>query len=489
MTFKTQNSLLANDRGQMFVGYIIALMLITLVSVSVMQQVRRMRVGTDHRIYQDEALALARQGFEEGLSYFQRQPNGVYLDQGLEKPSNQNWITPWPIYPDAAFLPQVSDTDHAGMLTFAANVAMTSSAGVTYAQRPGAMAIIRTFPLFVDPSTTTTAKPYSFSDIWGSYVIRRQNTRNWSPGPNTYSAFTDPEAAHDLTALQSQDPPGEGDYWSMVSHGYVFTNPNNTTVSAGFEDPTMYENNSILNAPRHYYHNKPFLLASARVYGELNRINFKDQNAAVWVNNLSPVVLNAKSFVNGGTQNYGVAYYSGGPNPSVNAGTVNGLSKFYYCGLAPSIQTIFPGFTKASLQRRANFYGPISIFPAADSTTLTATASQNLFYYEAGSATFLQGTSVNVMTGVGLVIIDGNLTFNPGNPSTWNGIVVVLGDCIIHGPAIIQGTLVVTGNLTMGSSNDNNNAEVDYNPDAIASVTSFLQNFKVDKQSIIATFN
>jgi hypothetical protein len=489
MTFKTRNSLLANDRGQMFVGYIIALMLITLVSISVMQQVRRLRVNTDHRIYQDEALAIARQGFEEGLSYFQRQPNGVYLDQGAEKPAGQNWITPWPIYPDAAFLPQVGDTDHAGMLTFAANVAMTSSAGVTFAQRAGAMAIIRTFPLFVDPSITTTAKPYSISPVWGSYVIRRQNARNWSPGPDTYSAFTDPEAAHDLTGLQSQDAPGEGDYWSMVSHGYVFTNPSNTTVTTGFEDPTMYEGNSILNAPRHFYHNKPFLLASARVYGELNRINFKDQTAAVWMTNQSQLTLNQKGFINGGTQGNGCAYYTGS-TPGVS-GTISGQQKFYSCGLAPSVGSIFPGFTKASLQRRAsaNCYGPISIFPAADSTTLTATASQNLFYYETGNADFLGSGSANVMTGIGLVIIDGNLTFEANNPSTWSGIVVVLGSCTMHGPAIIQGTLVVTGTLTIGDPNDNNNAEVDYNSDSIASVTSFLQNFKVDKQSIIATFN
>ena len=490
MTFKPKHSLYAQDRGQMFVGYIVALMLITLVSVSVMQQVRRIRKNTDRRVYQDQAMALARQGFEEGLSFFQRQPSGVYLDSAAGKPTSQQWVTPWPFYPDAAFLPQAADTDHAGMLTFPANTYLaTATAGTLIAQNSGAMAIIRTFPLLNDPSLTTSARPYTVSPVWGSYVLRRQNYRNWSPGPNTMSAFSDPEAVHDLTHMHSQDAPGEGDYWSIVSRSYVFTNPSNTTTASGFEVPAMYEGNCILSAPRRFYNNKPFLLATARVYGELNRINFKDQAAAVWITNAPQLTINAKGFVNGATQGNGCAYYSG-LTPSV-AGTLSaGQQKWYKVNLAPSVGSVFPGFTKQSLQRRADISGVgVGIFPAADSTTLTATASENLFYYETGDLTFVNGSSANVMTGVGLVVVDGNLTFNSGNASTWNGIVVVLGNCVIHGPAIIQGTLVVQGTCTLGNSSDNSNAEVDYNPDAVASVKSFLQNFNVDKNSVIATFN
>jgi len=69
-----------------------------------------------------------------------------------------------------------------------------------------------------DPSVTTTASPlHRLPHLGGVMSSAARNSRNWSPGPNYHERpSSDPEAAHDLTHQQSQDPPGEGDYWSMV---------------------------------------------------------------------------------------------------------------------------------------------------------------------------------------------------------------------------------------------------------------------------------
>jgi len=200
--------ILKDERGQIFAGYLVALMMVFVVMASVMNIVRRDRVNSDRRVYQEQALEVAREGFEEGQSYFRRQTGGVYINAGVEKPTDQYWINPWPLYPDAAFLPQASDTDHYNLISFPVNVCMTCRG--PWAQAAGAGGLIRTFPLLTVANTGTAE--IKVSPIWASFVLRRQNSRNWSPGPNTYTVFTDPEAAHDLTHLRSQSPPGSGNY-------------------------------------------------------------------------------------------------------------------------------------------------------------------------------------------------------------------------------------------------------------------------------------
>jgi hypothetical protein len=481
---------LKDEQGQIFAGYLVALMMIFVVMASVMNIVRRDRVNTDRRVYQEQALEVAREGFEEGQSYFRRQAAGVYIGSGVEKATGQFWVTPWPIYPDAAFLPQSSDTDHFNLISFPANVCMTCAG--PWAQKAGAGALIRTFPVFT-VATSGTAE-ITTSPIWASYVLRRQNARNWSPGPNTFSAFTDPEAAHDLTSLRGQSPPGSGNYWSIVSRAYIFANQTGATTTAGFENLAMYQGNSILNAPLRTYNNKPLLLATAKVYGEIFRINCNDQDSAAWVNGGASAIANTKGNILGGSDGIGVVK-TDGVAPTVNGGLISGTSNWTQITQAPTVANVFPGLTTTDLKKRADKVGGLEILPVWGDPNLSVEASVTSFIYlsaTSGTFTFISATGAPVLSGVGLAFIDGNVTFQAGNCSTWSGIVYVNGNCTIHGPASITGTLMVSGTLTVGETGgvgDSSTGLVEYNSAAINTAKAYLQKFQVIKNSIVATTN
>jgi hypothetical protein len=95
-------SIVANERGQMFVGYMVALLLISVVMVSVFNFVRSNRRNADSRIYQAQAMDVAHQGFEEAVSYFRRQPSGVYLDQAAAETPKDRASTSQPSMPHAS---------------------------------------------------------------------------------------------------------------------------------------------------------------------------------------------------------------------------------------------------------------------------------------------------------------------------------------------------------------------------------------------------
>lgn len=487
---KKGSAVLANERGQVFVGYMVALLLISVVMVSVFNFVRGNRKNADARVYQALAMDVAHQGFEEAVSYFRRQPSGVYLDQAAaETPKDRSVVTPWPIYPDAAFLPGPNDTDHWNKLSFAANVVMTGNQMGIFAQAQGARAMIRTFPLTSVTNTTATGNTEAkIAPYWGRYVIRRQNIRNWSPGPNTFSAWDDPEAAHDISHIRYASPLGSGDYWTLVSRGYIMDNPAKITYSAYYENTALFQGGNLVSAPVNYYNGKRFLLAQARVYGELYRINFYNPSAAAWVGNTSNITMYSNGILKG-TGGYGYAYSAGG---AVTGGSFVGgdLGTSINVGRAPTVSNTFPGQTPQKLSRLANTVGDINIFPRFDDQNLSDIATRQTFYFVTGAATFLSGTSARVMTGNGLVFVNGDLTFNQGNLSAWTGIVFVQGNCWVHSPVNITGCLIVTGTLKIGDSPaGNNKAEVTYDSALVDDVKKFLQKFRLDKNSIQATFN
>lgn len=477
---------LRGERGQTFIGYVIVLMLITVVMVNVSNAMRWRRKALDQRFYDVQALAVAQQGFEDGLSFFRRQTAGVYLDDTPEKPTSQNWVTPWPIHPDSAFIPGSGDTDHYNMLSFPANTVLTSPPQNLLAQKAGARAIIRTFPLTSQAGNTSSSEVVR-SPLWGRYVIRRQNYRNWSPGPNTMAAFTDPDAAHDITQFRNQGVIGSGNYWSLVSNGYVMANPTAITTSAAFENTAMFDGNNIISAPKVYYLNKRLRLGRARVYGELYRINFEDRAAAAWVNSETNLTINANGIVNGSSQGYGVAFTGGGTHTGGSGFLGGGLGAYQNSQQAPTVSRVFPGLDKTRLKKLADITGTAAVFPTADQANLAEVASRTTFYYITGASTFLAGTSQRVMTGVGLVFLDGDVTFNPGSLSAWAGIIFVDGNCTVRGPVELSGTLIVTGTLTVGAAGDNNKANVEYNADAVQGVKDYLQRFRVDKNSILVS--
>ena len=472
---------LKNERGQMFAGYIVAILVLMALAISVVQKTALFNKDSKNDYYRQQAINVAMAGFEDGVSYFRRQPDGVYLSAypayAASSPQRVTYGA-WPLWPDSVFLPGPNDTDYyAQDLTYTTFPAGGSPVFIS------AAAMIRTVAL-EDYSTTSTATDAKSSRLWGRYVLRRQNVRNWDPNNNTSDANTDPEAVHDLTHILGYNTPGTGNYWSIFSRGYVFSNPTDITI------PAAHVGNSLLNAPLRYYNGKQLLRATAAVYGEINRLNFNTPNAAVFVCIGNTLTVMTTGVVLG-TNGYAMAD-SDNAGPGTNNGQCSGSNGQVVpnTSMAPSIGFVFPGQSQQTLRKLAGtgiLYSNTD-FPCSNSLTFSAQVSQTVFYYCTNTATVTFATGdCHVLSGVGLAIFNGPLVIQAKNQSAWAGIVYVGGGVNIRGPGNISGMLIATGPVTIGYSTDDDKAVVELNNDAVINTQNFLQQFKVIVQSVVVT--
>ncbi|HTB21297.1 MAG TPA: hypothetical protein VK914_01175 [bacterium] len=511
---ETNSSPRPKEGGQLFAGWVLGIFLITAMIIYVADAVRRSRSTTQSTIYRELALNVAKAGFEEGLSFFRTHPGGCYLTSA-EAPLSQNWVVPWPTYPDSAFLPLAGNTDFFSNISlYAAALNVTCAGG-----------IIGDIPM--DQYVTYTGSDeLTGSTLWGRYVIRRQNTQNWSPGPDTATVNTDPDACHDISAIAAQSPLGSGTRWSIVSRGYLIRLPYPVTTtsytSSLLGNPAAFTDGNLLSAPLGYYNNQPFLLAQARVYGELTRVNFNLPGSAVlvpWCStttaattmntcdecasvNGQTLMLNENSILNGTGGSALTALY---PDSNIyEPGVLDTYSQNNIVYMAPSITNCFPGQTWGTLQKIATqleppggpiqgYVGGIEQLPVFNGTNSVTQESfqtqvnQPAFYFldqniTLGSST----TSGPVLSGVGLCIVEGNLTIPAGNNSTWSGVLYVKGQVILDGPTDINGILVSESGIELGNASDLNKTTVAYDGGAITLVQSLLKSFIVDSSSIVA---
>lgn len=468
-------------------GYYIMLMTLLVAMVALGNYMITVRTNSSNREFKELALYMARTGFEDASSFFRKNASGMYIRYYATGASSQIYLTytAYPDCPDWAFAPGSGDTDYFNAIT------VTAVDGTTIAR-----AIIRDIPLHITtPAMPTPGTTLANAGLWGRYVVRRQVARNWSPGGNTMSVYSDPDAAHDITqnrdfsgGVGSNSVLGTGNYWSITSRGYVYSSPNAVSANASCE------NNDLTNAPRDTYLNKKFRLASAKVYGEIFRINFKIPSAALFVTKGNIVGGNAYGIVQGGS-NYGIAT---GDNTAASNIVITGSAGQYLPNqVAPSVSTVFPGMTKAKLQKMADRVGDIGIFPTVtDTAHFTQDVSVVRFYYlQNGSSAFTFSAAVNNrFQGVGVVFVDGNLVINAtaAAAANWAGLIFVDGTISMTGSVDIGGAVVATTAAAGGvvlSTGNTNKTTLEYNLDAINTVTSFLQDFKVYKPSVVASYN
>lgn len=494
------SSLRRREQGQIFAGWIVGIFIIAAMVVYVADTMRRSRNATQSAVYRELALNIAKAGFEDGLSFFRTHTTGCYL-VGVDSnaPTSQMMVTPWPDYPDAAFQPGPLDTDFYSSISIAATSSITTSANI-------AAGIIRDFSMN-EYVTYTGSVQMQGSSLWGRYVIRRQNVPDWSPGPDTATVNTDPDACHDLSAIAAQSSLGSGTRWSIASHGYLLHLPSPVTSTAFsgtvLGNTAAFNGHCLLSAPLAFYNNTPFLLAQARVYGELSRLNFNFPQAAIQISDIHSITVNTNGIVNGlGASPQCAAYGAANTGSSwdIGSGTVNPASVSVAAQWKPSIAECFPGQTLASLQQLCQglgtsgaiygIAGNASVLPVFAPTTQSyiSQVSQPTFYYLNTTIT-LQASNgaVPVLAGVGLVYVNGGLYIPAGNNSSWSGVVYVAGNCTLDGPTNISGILVVQGTLSVGNSADLNKTTIAYDSGAVQNVASLLQEFTVDSSSIITT--
>lgn len=481
------------EQGQLFTGWVIGIFIIATLVVYAVDTMRRSRNTTESVIYRELALNVAKAGFEDGLSYFRTHSNGCYLSSG-NAPTSQNWVTPWPDYPDSAFLPQAVDTD------FYSNIAVSTP---NLGNCAGGIIGDVTMDQYV---TYTGTDDMSGSTLWGRYVIRRQNTQNWSPGPDTMSANTDPDAAHDISAITTQSALGSGVRWSIVSRGYLLRLPSPVTTtsytSSLLGNTAAFSGGNLLSAPLAFYNNQPFLLAQARVYGELQRVNFNLPASAVMVPSASSLDVNTNGILDSGGLALEYDYTAGTYNGiGSNAGSLTGGPN--PAAIAPAIGTCFPGQSWGTLRSMATglesggqiqgYVGGSEQLPVFNGTNGTngksylTQVNQDSFYFLTGNIS-LQGStgSVPVLSGVGLCVIEGSLTIPSGNNSNWAGVLYVQGQVTIDGPTSITGILISETGISIGASSDLNKTTVAYDPTLITTVQGLLKDFTVDSSSIVA---
>lgn len=476
MDRRVRPTFFGNERGQAFAGYIIAVLVLVSLATYVMQKALWTRRSSQNEYFRAQALSVAKAGFEDTMAYFRAQPGGVYLLKlPVDCPSGQNDPSnPWKLWPDAAFMPDSNATDEYANL-------VTGTIGSTGSVYPSARGIVRTIPL-ADYSNTQAATMQA-SRLWGRSVVKRQNARNWSPNADSYTAFTDPEAVHDITSTRGQAPLGSGNYWSIYAKGYVYAS------DSPLVSPTAFTNGDPLQAPLAYKGGAKVLLASASVYGEVYRLNFNIPLAPVFVYNGNYITLNAKGIINAGTAAkyaYGVATSQFSAANTSAGSTLTGSSPIA-AQISPSVGTVFPGLDATSLQNKADVLGAdASMFPLVGSPTFTQDISTNRLYFCTGSAHFVDtNTDGHVLSGVGLVFINGDLTIDAKSDSNFSGVVYVTGKTNIRGPGTINGTLICQGTVTLGLSGDSDAGSVTYSQSAVTAAQTFLQNFQVQTQSVV----
>jgi hypothetical protein len=494
MSSEANSSLRPRELGQLFGGWIVGIFIIAAMIIYVADTLRRARNSTESAVYRELALNVAKAGFEDGLSFFRTHPSGCYLNSSLA-PTSQSWVTPWPTYPDGAFLPQSTDTEFYSSISLNAGTLGICAGGIIG-------------DISMDQYVTYTGSDeMTGSSLWGRYVIRRQNLQNWSPGPDTATANTDADAAHDISAISAQSPLGSGTRWSIVSRGYLvrLPSPVSSDASSLLATPAAFTSKNLLSAPLAYYNNQPFLLAQARVYGEMSRVNFNLPISAVMVPATPSadvaLVVNANGIVNGDT---GYAYTLGSATDTItNNGSISSSGLPNGPTETASIGNCFPGQTFGTLTTMANSLGTsgqisgytsvndLPVFEGFNTYTglsFSAQVDQPTFYCINGSVTLNGGgAGTPVLSGVGLCVINGNLTIKALNDSAWDGVLYVTGLVTLDGPTQVTGILVSQTGIVLGNSADLNKTTVDYDSGAISLVQGLLQNFTVDSSSIVAT--
>jgi hypothetical protein len=489
------------EQGQIMIGFYVGIMIVMGIMIIVSTYFINVRKSAASRQLKDMAIQVAYEGFQEGLSYFQRQPSGVYLPPSI-CPANDFFPATGTVesYPDDAFRPLSGDTDIYVPVS-------QGSGGLCSA------AIIHDFPLMVSHTVATDNLPYH-GGIWGRFVIKRQTVRNWTPGPNTANANTDSEAAHDITMQREYQNPGaigSGLWWSITSRGYVYlgsgtTNPN---ISDDISVAASTVANSLTSSPLATYNNRTLLLATAKVYGELYRVNISSPDVALFLTATASLSGNSSGVIWGGTgtgdydmESTDSAPWSGPTLQSPNYQNIPAVS-------APSVSSVFPGLSILQLQATAgsSFTGDVNVLPNTADVTFSSEVSQTEFYFlqRAGSpnTTFTftpaaqgancaspscsAGMTSNTFQGTGLVFVYGNLSITAGTIANWDGIVFVDGNAYINGPANIYGQLICTGLVYVAGGNYK--ANIQYDQSAVTTTEQLIQNFQPSKASVVTSYN
>jgi hypothetical protein len=487
-----------NQRGQTTVGFYIALMAMLIFLYVGVKEYGRVRSESFKSKYKELALDIARSGFENTHAWFLSNGTVGALYPLTPTSYAQGW-------PDDMFQPGITDTDFFNAISFPSATGTMVGKGV-----------VRDYPLNV--SFAVSSYELASPRIWGRYVVRRQIYRNWVPPGttmstsaaadfygNTHNIVSDPDAAHDLTSLRSgsgvsiTSNDGGGAIWGINVRSYIYAAP------APLSDTSLFENGDLLGKPLAKYPSpypacltlsgKTLLLASAKAYGEIAQLamNISDSvPVQIFLGSNLNVINNATVGQSSGfavlRTDSSKSVTTGGATLNPSANPYNSWSSAVGTNTNPSLASVFPGTSLNDLAALADYVGPVTIFPAYNINTNTpaglayaAATSTMTFYLIQGNAVF-DSAKTRVLQGIGLVVVNGNLTIQDGNPSSWAGIVYVNGNVLINSGGI-SGCLIATGTVTV-KGGTLLNSYVQANKDVADQVMAYLKQYRVKKSTV-----
>ncbi len=276
-------------------------------------------------------------------------------------------------------------------------------------------------------------------DIWGRYEVWHENEDD--PDPIRLE-FRRKFQAKD-TSLQ-RGFAGPGNVWLVRCIGYVYQ---------------RRDSNVNWNEPPNR------VLAIATYEGEIQRlaIQLPGGQAAICIKHGENCTIESNGRIRGGTTAAGILYPKDTGNP-----TIGPLSENRVTGVPATtsiddyddgVRAVF-GVSQNELRSMADLVitNPID-FP-------DPIPSNALVFVEAGATiTFNSTRSLN---GTGIVFVDGNMSAESGNNSSFSGLLYITGNITLNETADVYGTAIVQGNLLVKGAGDY--ATMSYDDGALATI-------------------
>lgn len=295
--------------------------------------------------------------------------------------------------------------------------------------------------------------------LWGRYEVLKPVAAEPFTDSNADGVYTYGEAFTDTNGNGRRDPArnlqdvsidrgfaGTGTVWRLESRGTIYRRPDAS-------QPLGVGPNARI--------------ASTVVASEIRRmVIVPPAQAALCVRLASNVLIGYRSRIGGGTKGGLITKSSTGTSNTTGAEITGSPAKGSITTYLDDVGTVF-GASLDELKAMADgSYAVAANFPKriGDYTLNVVT----------GPITF---DATRPLRGTGVVIVDGNATFNAGSNGFFNGVLYVKGNVVMRAPIYVRGTVIVTGSVDIAGTGGDY-TELLYDGGMITSVLTMLGQYR-----------
>ncbi len=311
-----------------------------------------------------------------------------------------------------------------------------------------------------DDTTLGLVRDYEIMpSLWGRYeVLKPVAAESWTDS-NANGLYDYGETFVDSNSNGRRDPArnlrdistergfaGAGSVWLVESRGTVYRRPN-------LAQPLGVGAN--------------VRIASVVLASEIRRmVIVPPAAAALCVKTASGVVLGTRTRVVGGTKGGLVTKASTGTANTTAAELTGSPAKGTVTTYDDTVPTVFgASLDEIKAMSDASYVLPENFPARIGDYTLNIIG---------GAVTF---DAVRPLRGTGVVIVDGNATFNAGSNSFFNGVLYVKGNLVMRAPIYMRGTIIVTGTVDVAGSGGDY-TELNYDAAIVGSVLTILGQYR-----------